>query len=309
MTHWTEFEGSESEQLIRWIDWLRTFEVASFIELAVREPAAWAKLREAPQLRRRIASILGWPTMFEGALINEQRLFDVAAVLLNRGCASTIEFLLDYPDVCYRLLVAGDLERVMALAGFDATLLDPPTNLTTFVDYVRHYRTLDAWLQLDPAGVQQACESGWQSEIATLLPTLPLQGWPTQGGPVFDVASLVVARYLETHGLRFCAPASRATGQVPAISMFKLLDHNVVLLVRSGSLGDGNASSPVDAREEREFVIYSGLLQSSLHAVAVVLQLQLALKAARIETKPRALIVSDLLRSRPAQGEGSSPRG
>lgn len=83
MSHWTEFEGNESEQLIPWIDWLRTHEVASFIELAVREPSAWAKLREAPQQRRRIASILGWPMTFEGALINEQRLFDVAAVLLN----------------------------------------------------------------------------------------------------------------------------------------------------------------------------------------------------------------------------------
>lgn len=71
MTHWIEIEGSESEQLIRWIDWLRRCEILSFIELAVLEPAAWAKLREAPQLRRRIASILGWPTTFEITSINE----------------------------------------------------------------------------------------------------------------------------------------------------------------------------------------------------------------------------------------------
>lgn len=309
MTYWTEINGSESEQFIRWIDWLRKAEVASFIELAVREPAAWAKLREAPQLRRRIASILGWPTTFEGALINEQRLFDVAAVLLNRGCASPSDFWLDYPDLCLRLLVAGDLERVMALTGFDATLLDPPATLMAFVDYARHYRTLDAWLQLDSAGVQQVCDRGWQSEIAALLPAQPLQGWPTQGGPVFDVASLVVARYLENHGLRFCAPASRATGQGPAISRFKLLEYDVVLLVRSGPPGEGCGWSPGDARDERELVIYGGLLQTSLHAIALVLQLQLALKAAGIETKPFALVVSDLLRSGPGQGEGSSPRG
>ncbi|NMG28082.1 hypothetical protein [Aromatoleum evansii] len=306
MTHWIEIEGSESEQLIRWIDWLRRCEVQSFIELAVLEPAAWAKLREAPQLRRRIASILGWPTTFEITSINELRVFDIAAVLLNRACSNPSEVLFDYPELCHRLLAAGDFEQVMALAGFDATSFDPPTKVAEFVDYIRHYSTLDAWLQIDLSGVQEVCDRGWLSEIAGLLPPRPLQGWETLGGPVFDVACLVVARYLEIYGLRFCAPAVRLPGQIPASVKFTLPDYEVELLLRPGLPGEGDGSSSADARESRVFVINCDLLRTSLHVVALVLQLRRTLDAAGIELKSRPLVVADLLRYEPGAGGGSS---
>lgn len=64
----------------------------------------------------------------------------------------------------------------MALAGFDATCFDPPTTLVEFVDYMRHYSTLDAWLPIDLTGIQEVCDRGWLAEVAGLLPPRPLQG-------------------------------------------------------------------------------------------------------------------------------------
>lgn len=305
MVTWTDISGTDTDQLIRWIYLLRKEQFGSFVELAVREPHAWERLREAPEMRRQIAMILGWPRVCDSALVEQRRVLDIAAVLLNRGYTSAVEVWFELPIKCHRLHFRGDLDPLFALLGLDEWAATMPKLLPDLLESAEEYRTLNAWLQLDPQGVRDACEEGWHPEVGALLPLQPQEGWITRGGRVFTVASLVVARYLEANDIPFVAPNMNDLPHDPQqlAAGFSLPKHDAVILISPTSPGSDQGvlqDSPV-----RVLWVDTSLLRTSLHVVAFALHLRFLLADADIVTKRRLIGVSDLLSPDP-KTDGSS---
>lgn len=309
MVTWTDISGTETEQLIGWIYLLRKEQIGSFVELAVREPQAWERLKEAPEMRRQIAMIFGWPRVCDSALVERRRVLDIAAVLLNLGYTSAVALWMDLPIKCHRLHIKGDLEPLLTLLGLDNWATTMPRLLPELLDSAEEYRTLSAWLQLDPEGVREACEEGWHPEVGALLPMQPQDGWTTRGGRVFTVASLLVARYLEAHDVAFVAPRSHDLPRDPGelTAGFSLPTHDAVILVSPTSPGGGQGvlqDSPV-----RVLWADESLLRTSLHVVAFTLHLRFLLSDADVVKKGRTLVFSDLLNPVPkAHGPTSSTK-
>jgi hypothetical protein len=309
MTPWTNDAASDDENLISWVQWVREQGVTSFVGLALVNPHAWENLKDAPQLRNQIASILGWPMTIDSRLLEQRRVLDMAAVLLNRGYADGRKVWADLPTTCHRLHQHGDLADVFSLAGL-AAIEGAPSSLSAMLNRAREFGTLNSWLQSDLEGVQQVCVAGWQANLAVLVPSRPEDGWPTHGGPVFDTASLIVARYLELHDIHFLAPLFGEHGGTPHVPRaFRLSDHHALLRI-TGSGGDEDEGVCAEGQTLRVLLVDETLLHTSLHVVAFAFHLRFVLADAGIVTKGRALQVIELLRPEPLTvGYGASKEG
>lgn len=307
MVTWTNISGTEAETLIGWIYHLRKERIASFVELAVRAPDAWERLREAPEMRRQIAVILGWPRTCDSNLIEQRRVLDIAAVLLNLGYTSALALWTDLPIKCHRLHFTGDLDTVLALLGLDNWATTLPRLLPELLDAAEEYRTLNAWLQLDPEGVREACEQGWHPELAALLPIQPPEGWVTRGGRVRTVASLLVARYLEANDVPFVAPSTNDLPHDPQglAAGFSLPKHEAVLLVTP--IAPNIDQAVMNDSHVRVLWADESLLRTSLHVVAFTLHLRFQLADADIVKKRRLGVSSDLLSPVPKAHGPTSP--
>lgn len=188
--------------------------VSSFLELAIRSPGIWEKLRNDAQSRATIARMLNWRSEFNFDVIamNDAQVFNL---LLNAGYGNIADVWRADPGMASFFLKNGMLRYLIKwfklLDDIDSDAGE--VSLDSCLSIIRELGSLEIWADVDTPLYDFVCEEEWFGALEEQAPQRPVGGYVARGGRVHETTELIVARTLEMANIEFESEAYVTYGE------------------------------------------------------------------------------------------------
>lgn len=205
-------------RIVEWVSSARRSGWTSFVDAAFDRPDLWMRIQALPGVRVHSAIWLGWQrdATVEQILTLHDR--DLASILLCHPILDAYSAWVQAPMLCHRMHVCGRLAGVFRYLDYR---VDEPDDLSIppeqyDLDVLKSGKNQDAMLTLHIDMFDHAHRHGLSSDLISSMEWMPDEGWPTRGGPVYSVMTLMLARLLESLEIEFVAPSFKLGGATHA---------------------------------------------------------------------------------------------